>query len=214
MRLSRLLWAPSGLEHEDPAGPALPLAGAGTLSMARSQGGQWSRSNCPWSLQAADARADSGFAGLGLTTPTTCCWWVQCGGLCAWRPVPVTGHRRGRRWPWYPCAHSVTGSTVLWPREDCVSFCPLEVRLGRVTGPDQWVGRSDVTCRRGRPCCPVPAPARQPRPGRLCPGSGRDGDFLSAARGPAQRRTPGFTQGLPLTVAPRHGRPSPPRQNR
>lgn len=67
MRLSRPLWAPGGLECEDPAGPALPLAGAGTLSMARSQGGQWSRSNCPWSLQAADARADSGFAGLGLT---------------------------------------------------------------------------------------------------------------------------------------------------
>lgn len=61
------LWAPGGLECEDPAGPALPLAGAGTLSMARSQGGQWSRSNCPWRLQAADARADSGFAGLGLT---------------------------------------------------------------------------------------------------------------------------------------------------
>lgn len=28
-------------------------------------------------------------------------------------------------------------------------FHPLELRLGQVTSSGQWVGRSDVTCRRG-----------------------------------------------------------------
>lgn len=104
--------------------------------------------------------------------------WAQTGLAVAL--VPICSQCHGLRGP------SVQGG---------LSFCPLEGRLGQVTGPDQWAGRSDVTCGGDGP-----AVLRPRWPGSLgqagfVPAAAAAASFPSAARGLARPTRAGIHEG-------------------